>query len=239
MPARARSVTTRFAPCFVRVNTSALSTRPSRSSCGSRRFFSAFSAKNTPWRMASTVVAGGVTITLAGRCRSESASCSISAGMVALNKRFCRFAGSCAITRRTSCTKPMSSMRSASSSTNTSSCASFTYPCPIRSFRRPGVAVSTSTPRCSAATCGACPTPPKITVCARGRYLPYRAKLSSICSASSRVGVRMSARMGRPGARDAASRCKMGSANAAVLPVPVCAQPSRSRPASTGPMACC
>jgi hypothetical protein len=30
----------------------------------------------------------------------------------------------------------------------------------------------------------------------------------------------------------------IGSANAAVLPVPVCAMPSKSSPASTGGMAC-
>jgi len=35
-----------------------------------------------------------------------------------------------------------------------------------------------------------------------------------------------------------ASFCRIGSANAAVLPVPVCAPAMRSRPASTSGMAC-
>jgi hypothetical protein len=45
----------------------------------------------------------------------------ISRGMVALKNSVCRFAGSCRSTRRMSGRKPMSSMRSASSSTSTSS----------------------------------------------------------------------------------------------------------------------
>jgi len=35
-----------------------------------------------------------------------------------------------------------------------------------------------------------------------------------------------------------AKRCRIGNANAAVLPVPVCAPAMRSRPASTSGMAC-
>ena len=46
--------------------------------------------------------------------------------------------------------KPMSSMRSASSRTNTSRRSSRTRPWPIRSSRRPGVATRMSTPRASA-----------------------------------------------------------------------------------------
>ena len=99
--------------------------------------------------------------------------------------------------------------------------------------------MSTSAPRCSAATWGAWPTPPKITVWLTLQYFPYRAKHSSICSASSRVGVRISARTPLWLGWLAASRCKMGRAKAAVLPVPVWAQPSRSRPSSTGGMAFC
>ncbi len=67
--------------------------------------------------------------------------------------------------------------------------------------------------------------------------------LSSICAASSRVGVRTSARIGwrageggRLRATRAAAGC--GSANAAVLPVPVWAPASTSRPSRTTGIAC-
>ncbi len=66
---------------------------------------------------------------------------------------------------------------------------------------------------------------------------PYSRVAWWICSASSRVGARISARTPRPGW--VARRCRMGSMKAAVLPVPVWARPIRSRPARTGGMACC
>jgi hypothetical protein len=59
---------------------------------------------------------------------------------------------------------PMSSIRSASSSTKTSMASSRTNPCCIRSSSRPGVATRMSIPPRNACTCGPWPTPPKITV---------------------------------------------------------------------------
>ena len=61
--------------------------------------------------------------------------------------------------------------------------------------------------------------------------LPYAVKLSPIWIASSRVGVNIRALMvrGAPAAgRSSCNNCSMGMANAAVFPVPVWAQPSRS-----------
>src|SRR5258706_14997387 len=58
---------------------------------------------------------------------------------------------------------------------------------------------------------------------------------SWICSASSRVGVTMRARATLRG--PLSNLCKMGRMNAAVLPVPVCAGPMRSRPRSAAGMA--
>ena len=55
--------------------------------------------------------------------------------------------------------------------------------------------------------------------------------------ASSRVGVSTNARMGWPETVWAESRWRMGVAKAQVLPVPVWAQPSTSRPARAGGMA--
>ena len=240
MPCLFRSLAILSAPCLVRLKTSAFCTGGFRfwMSQGSRNFLLPFSTKYRLWSMRSTVLDTGSTLTKAGSCRIPAASCSISLGMVALNIRFWRWAGSLAMTFFTSCTKPMSSIRSASSSTKISMWERSMRPCPTRSFRRPGQAMRISTPFLRAATCGAWPTPPKITVLRWFRYLPYSSKLSPICSASSRVGVRIRARTAPFFLAGAAvRRSSMGSAKAAVLPVPVWAQPIKSLPASTGGMA--
>jgi hypothetical protein len=60
--------------------------------------------------------------------------------------------------------KPMSSMRSASSSTSTLDRDRSTLPRSRWSIRRPGQATSTSTPRRSCSICGCMPTPPNSVV---------------------------------------------------------------------------
>ena len=174
MPCLVRSRAILSAPCLVRLNTSAFCTGGVRflMSQGSRNFLLPFSTKYRLWSMRSTVLDTGSTFTKAGSCRMPAASCSISLGMVALNIRFWRFAGSFAMTFFTSCTKPMSSIRSASSSTKTSRFDRSIWPCPMRSFRRPGQAMRMSTPFRMASTCGAWPTPPKMTVLRSLRYFP-------------------------------------------------------------------
>ena len=122
--------------------------------------------------MRSTVLLTGSTFTVTGFFRMLLASCSISLGMVALNSRFWRWAGRWRMTFFTSFTKPMSSIRSASSSTKISSRLRSTWPWPIRSFNRPGQAVSTSAPRRSASTWGCWPTPPNTTQWLTFRYRP-------------------------------------------------------------------
>ena len=74
-----------------------------------------------------------------------------------------RFGGSFEMMRLMSGRNPMSSMRSASSSTNSSTRSRYTTPCVMRSMRRPGVAITTSAPFWSAFTCGNCDTPPNTT----------------------------------------------------------------------------
>ena len=61
--------------------------------------------------------------------------------------------------------------------------------------------------------------------------------ISKICAASSRVGVKISARMLLGSADFPRSCCKIGSANAAVLPVPVCADAKTSLPTMIAGMA--
>ena len=100
----------------------------------------------------------------------------------------------------------------------------------------PGVATSTSTPRASASRCG-----PMADAAEHGgdrdaEVLAVGAEalgdLASRVRASATAPARGS-RAAAAGLRLAARRCRMGSAKAAVLPVPVWAMPSRSRPAST------
>jgi hypothetical protein len=73
----------------------------------------------------------------------------------------------------------------------------------------------------------------------RFRCLPYSRKLSAIWVASSRVGASTTTRAPPRGAGfgSFSRRCRIGRAKAAVLPVPVWAMPSRSRPSSTVGMA--
>ena len=74
--------------------------------------------------------------------------------MVAENSSVWRSAGVCSTILVTSGRKPMSSMRSASSSTSTFVSDRSTTPRSIKSFRRPGVAMSTSVPPRSSRICG-------------------------------------------------------------------------------------
>ena len=80
--------------------------------------------------------------------------------MVAENNSVCRSFGSFATMLRMSWMKPMSSMRSASSSTSTSTWLSRTPFARMRSSRRPGVATSTSRPFIRSRTWRPIGTPP-------------------------------------------------------------------------------
>ena len=190
--------------------------------------------------MRSTVVACGVTATRTGSLRNPSASAATSGGMVAEKSADCRRGCSLATIFRTGWMKPMSSMRSASSSTTKRVSSSRTARSSMRSISRPGVATATSTPRASARTWALRDMPPS-TSTVESRAPPAKARrCASICTASSRVGARISARQvpgaGRPPSPRMA--CRIGSPKAAVLPVPVWATPKMSRPASCGGIAC-
>jgi transglutaminase-like putative cysteine protease len=149
----------------------ALQRRVERATASKARL-SPHSTNSTRWSMRSTVVACGVTSTRTGWRRMPAASSAIACGMVAENSMVCRSTGNSLTILRMSRMKPMSSMRSASSSTSTLSASKRTWPCSIRSSRRPGVAITRSMPRTSAWTCGFWPTPPKITALLRPRCLP-------------------------------------------------------------------
>ncbi len=129
-------------------------------------------SKYTDCSMASTGEDTGSTATRTGSWSREFTSSVISGGMVAENSMVCFCFGSHFKIFFTSWMKPISSIRSASSSTKISSWSSLTNPCWYRSMRRPGVATKMSTPRPRASTWGFWPTPPKMTAHRRDRCLP-------------------------------------------------------------------
>ena len=180
--------------------------------------------------MVVATVAGLETVIVFGFCRKASARRRISGAMVALKNSVWRVFGSSATMRSTSGMNPMSSMRSASSITSRRVSVSSSPPRSNMSISRPGVAISTSTPRISRSFWSDMLSPPMIRAWVSLRYLPYWTKFSATCSASSRVGSRIRLRGMRARARLPDRMSSMGRVNPAVLPVPVWAQPSRSRP---------
>ena len=134
----------------------------------------------------------------------------------------------------------MSNMRSASSSTKISTPDKSTIFWLAKSNSRPGVATKISIGLLKRLICGLMFTPPNTTKDFKFKYLPYVLTDSSICAASSRVGVSIKQR-GRPLAWVVSgfwlSKCKIGSVKPAVLPVPVCAPASKSPPFNTCGMA--
>ena len=125
--------------------------------------------------------------------------------------------------------KPMSSISSASSRITVRIASSFSEPRPMWSMARPGVATTTWTPRSSNCSWRWIGWPPKTGTTLMPSSLPYLNIASLTCTASSRVGTSTST--DGSARRLVSMRCSAGRANAAVLPVPVAACPSRSRPA--------
>ena len=131
----------------------------------SSRRVSRFSNRSRPvatsrWTIVAAVEAGRATSTLTGLCRNASASRWISGGMVAEKNRVWRVKGTIFTMRSISGMNPMSSMRSASSITRSSTPVSRSLPRSKWSSRRPGVAISTSTPRVILASWSPKDTPP-------------------------------------------------------------------------------
>ena len=125
--------------------------------------------------------------------------------------------------------KPMSAMRSASSTTTISTASRRTSRRSIRSVSRPGHATSTSTPRRSAFSWAPKPAPPYTAATRSLRWRPSHSSSPHTCAASSRVGT-STRPVGRLGAARPTRRTS-GMPKAMVLPDPVGARPQRSRPA--------
>ena len=121
MPSLPSCSASRLAPCLVLVKTSTCC-QPvaSRSGTTGGARLRSFATRWTVCVTSSIGVLRGATSTSAGSCSMPLASVRISSENVAEKSRFWRLAGSSLITRRMSGMKPMSSMRSASSSTKIS-----------------------------------------------------------------------------------------------------------------------
>ena len=134
---------------------------------------------------------------------------------------------------------PRSAMWSASSMTAISTPESTRQRRSSRSIRRPGVATTMSTPRVSASICLPYGAPPKMQHSLRPSASPSGRIASATCIASSRVGTSTRPR-GAFDIRfdpDVASLASIGRPKAIVLPPPVWARPSTSRPARASGMA--
>ena len=156
----------------MRVNTSTWCQSPLRIRCASSSFLRSRGTGCTFCAMLSAVWLRRATSISTGLFSSLSASALISSLKVALNSRLCFFAGMIASTFLMSWMKPMSSMRSASSSTKISILLRSSVRWPWWSSSRPGVATRMSTPRRSLSICGCMPTPPNITMLLSLLYLP-------------------------------------------------------------------
>ncbi len=166
-----RNSATLLAPNLVRVNTRTWLQLFSLMMCSSTCFFLPRPTGWITWVMRCTVVLLGVTWMDCGLRSRPLARSRISSLKVAENSRLCLSLGTRASTFLTSWMKPMSSMRSASSSTRTSTVDRSMKPCCCRSSRRPGVATRMSTPFLMRSIWGFMPTPPKMTVELMSRYL--------------------------------------------------------------------
>mmetsp|Transcript_42391 Transcript_42391/g.130877 ORF Transcript_42391/g.130877 Transcript_42391/m.130877 type:complete len:358 (-) Transcript_42391:282-1355(-) len=168
-----------------------------------------------------------------GSTRHKRASAATSADCVAEKRSVCRSAvrGSWSRIPVTASWKPISSRRSASSSTSICTLSTDSDDASDRwCSTRPGVPttmVMSANRFFSSSTL----RPPVSSAAANGWRQPTTCRTLKICSASSRVGERMSApRPLSPSQRSTCRRSITGSRKASVLPLPVLAAPSTSRP---------
>ena len=185
------------------------------------------------------VDATGVTATRAGSRSICAARSAISRGMVAENSSVCRSFGSFATIVRMSWMKPMSSMRSASSSTSTSTWLRRT-PFDAQEVEQ---AAGRRDQHVEAVH--------QVAHLAAHRHAAddERGLDAHVAAIGAEAFEDLAGKFARRAEHQHAralllerlpvggSRLRIGSANAAVLPVPVCAMPTRSRPARTSGMA--
>ena len=165
----------------------------------------------------------------------RSASFAIGGGIVAENSPVCRPDGHIRRIFSTSSMNPRSSISSASSRTTKRTAVSTRMWREIRSIMRPTVATTTCAPARRRGACCAIGWPPKTATTSMSMCSAYERSAWVTWMQSSRVGViTIACSSAESGSRYWSS----GSPNAAVLPVPVCAWPITSCPASSSGITC-
>ncbi len=231
-PARVSCLASRPAPCLVRTKNRVRSGRAAISAAIAT--LSSAGSTNTWWSAATPGSVTGAMACSAGSDRYLVTSRSTSRSRVAENSSRWPPGGVASSSWVTAGMKPRSAMWSASSSTAISTWPRLAARRSIRSMSRPGVATTTSTPRASCSICRPIGAPPYTVVTRTPSRRPSGASTSATWRASSRVGTRTSPRgaLGWRGPAAWASRASRGRPKARVLPEPVSARPSTSRPAS-------
>ena len=133
----------------------------------------------TFWVIFSEVVACRATSTSFGFCKNSCVMREISGAIVALKKSVWRVNGVSLNIRSISGMKPISSIRSASSTTIISIPVSSNFPLSKWSSRRPGVAINTSTPLSIRRSCSLKETPPIRRAISNFTYFAYCSKFSA------------------------------------------------------------
>ncbi len=229
-PAARRCRVKRSTPALVSRN---ISTRPSRAAISvAVAYLSAGWTTSTWCSIAVTEADAGSTDASTGSWRRSRTSWSTSWSRVAENSSRCPSEGTWSRMPETWGRNPMSHIWSASSSTVIRTWSSRQSRRATRSARRPGVATTTSAPSRSAWACRLTDSPPTTVVRRRSSARAYGVSASLTCWASSRVDTRTRASGRLASARRPAVLASRASPKASVLPDPVRARPSTSRPAS-------
>mmetsp|Transcript_10899 Transcript_10899/g.45196 ORF Transcript_10899/g.45196 Transcript_10899/m.45196 type:complete len:255 (+) Transcript_10899:541-1305(+) len=189
------------------------------------------------------------TLTTIGSTSAVSANLWIFSGMVAEKRIVWRCDLKNVKISRMSSSKPMSSMRSASSRQKYLHTSRFILRLMSRSFRRPGVATTQCTPRRTTSDCSRASMPPMHSM-QRSSGMPSFTRCSAKCRtissdwrASSRLGHTTMPKGPSPSSSGSArSPCSavitIGRMNASDLPLPVNAMPMVSRPERIDGSAC-
>mmetsp|Transcript_3506 Transcript_3506/g.9396 ORF Transcript_3506/g.9396 Transcript_3506/m.9396 type:complete len:301 (-) Transcript_3506:1884-2786(-) len=236
-PSRPNKILRRCARCLVRKKMMEGAPRKERahmaSSTASLCAAAAPLSLTTSWRSSFGTAAAASAAKRTGCLRESAISALTSSLKVALKSMVCRFLGAMRKISVTSSLNPISSSLSASSSTSTARSSSPTLCVLWRwSMRRPGVATTISGLRRSTLACTWELRPPTTKAALMSVCWAKVVIMECTCTASSRVGVSTNTYVAAICRGLWSSRSKHGSAKAAVLPLPVIADPHTSRPAS-------
>ena len=187
-PAPSRKRPTRSEPCLVRQKTSVWRSGPVVSTCASRSRFCSCGQAKTRCTTVEATTCSGATSMRTGSSEKVFEMAMISFDSVAERSSVWRLAGTVVMIRFSGGRKPMSSMRSASSSTTISMPDRSMVRRSRWSIRRPGVATTISTPRRRVRTCPMIGSPPTMVIERRRVAWLKSRRDSCTCSASSRVG---------------------------------------------------